>query len=224
MIRCPKCNYFKVATERRPDGNSKCIACQHEAPTKEFDVKNWDWIDQETQKQLDKLKSLMSVQLDMLEQNKQMSAEIDQLKKENEKLFSVYEDCRSDNTAHFRKIMELQKENEQLKSKLKVAVEALEFYSKGFGASWSDENGKHARQALKENERLYQCNLNEAANLFDCKNENAKLKSKLKVAKDALDDSKTWINHHILVVGNNNVGSLKTALNKIKQALKEIGE
>lgn len=80
MIRCPKCNYFKVATERRPDGNSKCIACQYEAPTKEFEVKNWDWIDQETQTQLDKLKSLMSVQLDMLEQNKQMSAEIDQLK------------------------------------------------------------------------------------------------------------------------------------------------
>lgn len=80
MIRCPKCNYFKVATERRLDGNSKCIACQYEAPTKEFEVKNWDWIDQETQTQLDKLKSLMSVQLDMLEQNKQMSAEIDQLK------------------------------------------------------------------------------------------------------------------------------------------------
>lgn len=80
MIRCPKCNYFKVATERRPDGNSKCIACQYEAPTKEFEVKNWDWIDQETQTQLDKLKSLMSVQLDMLEQNKQMSSEIDQLK------------------------------------------------------------------------------------------------------------------------------------------------
>lgn len=83
MIRCPKCNYFKVATERRPDGNSKCIACQYEAPTKEFEVKNWDWIDRETQTQLDKLKSLMSVQLDMLEQNKQMSAEIEQLKKEN---------------------------------------------------------------------------------------------------------------------------------------------
>jgi hypothetical protein len=70
MIRCPKCNYFKVATERRPDGNSKCIACQYEAPTKEFEVKNWDWIDRETQTQLDKLKSLMYVQLDMLEQNK----------------------------------------------------------------------------------------------------------------------------------------------------------
>lgn len=88
MIRCPKCNYFKVATERRPDGNSKCIACQYEAPTKEFEVKNWDWIDQETQTQLDKLKLLMSVQLDMLEQNKQMSAEIEQLKKENDQLKS----------------------------------------------------------------------------------------------------------------------------------------
>ena len=72
------------------------------------------------------LKSLMSVQLDMLEQNKQMSAEIEQLKKEKEKLFSVYEECRSDNTAHFRKILELQKENDQLKSKLKVAVENFE--------------------------------------------------------------------------------------------------
>jgi len=80
MIRCPKCNYFKVATERRPGGNSKCIACQYEAPTKEFEVKNWYWIDRETQTQLDKLKSLMSVQLDMLEQNKQMSDEISDLK------------------------------------------------------------------------------------------------------------------------------------------------
>jgi hypothetical protein len=33
--------------------------------------------------------------------------------------------------------------------------EALEFYAKGLGASWSDENGKHARQAIAEtNTRL----------------------------------------------------------------------
>ncbi len=157
MTRCPKCNYFKVAIERRPDGNSKCIACRYEAPTKEFEVKNWYWIDRETQTQLDKLKSLMSVQLDMLEQNKQMSAEIEQVKKENEKLFSVYEECRSDNTAHFRKILELQKENDQLKSKLEVAKKGLEKIKElSCSCGFSAINGKMqeykciACEALKE--------------------------------------------------------------------------
>lgn len=52
----------------------------------------------------------------------------------------------------------------------------------------SNEKDAAVEQLKKENERLYQCNLNEAANLFDCKNENAKLKSKLKVAAEALND------------------------------------
>lgn len=84
MIRCPKCNYFKVATERRPDGNSKCIACQYEAPTKEFEVKNWDWIDQETQKQLDKLKSISesreSIINSLISENAKQNSEIEHLK------------------------------------------------------------------------------------------------------------------------------------------------
>lgn len=172
MTRCPKCNYFKVAIERRPDGNSKCIACRYEAPTKEFEVKNWDWIDQETQTQLDKLKSLMSVQLDMLEQNKQMSAEIEQLKAKNEKLRTKLADWQNGaelNELYIRQYDEIT----ALKSKLKVAEDALGFYASD--SSWNavgaffynrvdsidestieglDRNtyfgGKTARQALKE--------------------------------------------------------------------------
>jgi hypothetical protein len=139
MIRCPKCNYFKVATEKRPDGNSKCIACQYEAPTKEFDVKNWDWIYQETQTQLDKLKSLMSVQLDMLEQNKQMSAEIEQLKSrllnfegmtfsENAEIVQLKSDLRMselNRQSLWSDSLKLTDENALLRSKLKVAVDTL---------------------------------------------------------------------------------------------------
>lgn len=156
MIRCPKCNYFKVATERRPDGNSKCIACQYEAPTKEFDVRNWDWIDQETQKQLDKLKSLMSVQLDMLEQNKQMSAEIEQLKKENAELKDKLTEYESGNLPTWRSEYDLIKsvsdsvdaDNQQLKSKLKVAAEALRL------APRYDEDGLERHSFIKAQEAL----------------------------------------------------------------------
>lgn len=36
--KCPKCNSENIATERRPNGNSKCLDCQYEAPTQDFDA------------------------------------------------------------------------------------------------------------------------------------------------------------------------------------------
>lgn len=32
-IQCPKCSSFCVMTERRPNGNSKCTECDHQAPS-----------------------------------------------------------------------------------------------------------------------------------------------------------------------------------------------
>lgn len=36
--KCPKCNSENIATERRPNGNSKCLDCQYEAKTQDFDA------------------------------------------------------------------------------------------------------------------------------------------------------------------------------------------
>ena len=35
-MKCPICGSHAVQTERRPNGNSRCQKCGHEAPTKEF--------------------------------------------------------------------------------------------------------------------------------------------------------------------------------------------
>jgi uncharacterized Zn finger protein (UPF0148 family) len=37
MRKCPKCKSDKVATERRPDGDSLCGECEYKALTAEFD-------------------------------------------------------------------------------------------------------------------------------------------------------------------------------------------
>jgi len=36
---CPKCKSTNIATERRLDGDTKCLDCNHKASTKEFPMK-----------------------------------------------------------------------------------------------------------------------------------------------------------------------------------------
>jgi len=57
---------------------------------------------------------------------------------------------------------------------------------------------------------------------FQIQKENELLKRKLEIAVKALEFSNIWINHHIQVSNDKNIGSLKTAIKKIEITLKEI--
>lgn len=88
-------------------------------------LQNCEWIKvysaddyEQLKKENEELKSLFSVQLDMLEQNKQMSAEIEQLKSDLRTSDLNRQSLWADS-------LKLVDENALLKSKLKVAVESL---------------------------------------------------------------------------------------------------
>jgi hypothetical protein len=63
-------------------------------------------------------------------------------------------DCRYEESgaicSHSEYISELEIGIEQLEKENKILRECVEFYGKGYGASWSDCNGKKARETLKQ--------------------------------------------------------------------------
>lgn len=74
-----------------------------------------------------------------------------------------YYECREENAAHFRKINELQRENEMLKSSLKIATGAIEFYAYGWSEDMTTREcidglyysfGERARLSLQEIDRI----------------------------------------------------------------------